>query len=189
MKQLPSLPETLVCKFCDRPRIHKCIANGLSKLYVTTKKGAKHKLLKTLMEYHDSYDLRALSVRQIYELVAEVKLLYPNLEAHNYRRLCAQLAPLFSYKSAVEWLKKNNLILPLYSGLRYCPYCNADPVYATRIKEQSVRSDLDHFFPKEKFPFLAVTLHNLVPACSRCNRLLKSDRRAIDFPPTINLSL
>jgi len=176
VKQLSQLPDTLVRKFCDRPRTYKRIKNGLLKLYVATKKGAKHKLLQTLIEYHDAYDLRALSVKNIFELVAKVKLLYPNLEVHTYRCLCSRLAPLFSYKCAVEWLKQNNFILSLYSGMRYCPYCNADPVYATRIKGQSVRSDLDHFFPKDKFPFLATTLHNLVPACSRCNRLLKSDQ-------------
>ena len=176
MKRLLSLPETLVRKFCDRPQTYKRINDGLSKLYATTKKGAKHKLLQTLLEYHDSYDLRALTVKQIFELVIKVQLIFPNLETRSYNDLCSRLAPLFNYRRAVEWLKENNLILLLYSGLRYCPYCNADPVYATRIKGQSVRSDLDHFFPKDKFPFLATTLHNLVPACSRCNRLLKNDR-------------
>ena len=40
-----------------------------------------------------------------------------------------------------------------------CPYCGQGPV-----------KTLDHFLSKTRFPRLAITLNNLVPCCSDCNK-------------------
>jgi hypothetical protein len=61
-------------------------------------------------------------------------------------------------------------------SLKYCPYCNADTVYAFRKDNKNrtkVVSALDHFYPKSKYPYLALSLYNLIPACSRCNSQMK----------------
>ena len=59
--------------------------------------------------------------------------------------------------------------------LKYCPYCNADTVYAFKKNnaKQSAVSALDHFYPKSQYPFLALSLYNLVPVCARCNSQMK----------------
>ena len=36
--------------------------------------------------------------------------------------------------------------------------------------------DLDHFYPKSKYPFLAATISNLIPACCICNQRIKQDK-------------
>ena len=60
--------------------------------------------------------------------------------------------------------------------LKYCPYCNADTVYAfEKGNHKKVASALDHFYPQSKYPFLALSLYNLVPVCSRCNSQMKGD--------------
>lgn len=63
-------------------------------------------------------------------------------------------------------------------NVRYCPYCNAETVYTVRTQGADGRiglykSALDHFLPKSAYPFLALSLTNLVPACFRCNSQLK----------------
>ena len=67
-------------------------------------------------------------------------------------------------------------------GIFVCPYCNADTIFATTVvkKNQNVniRSALDHFFPQSRYPFLGLSLFNLVPACSRCNSNIKGARDA-----------
>jgi len=54
-----------------------------------------------------------------------------------------------------------------------CPYCNRNFVYVVECSDESkdtvIKGQLDHFFPKEKYPFLAMSLYNLVPCCSTCN--------------------
>ena len=66
-------------------------------------------------------------------------------------------------------------------SVRFCPYCNADALYAFNKQEKSnsVKSALDHFFPKGKYPFLALSLYNLIPACFRCNSQMKGSNDAI----------
>ncbi|RXI25287.1 HNH endonuclease [Aliarcobacter trophiarum] len=70
-----------------------------------------------------------------------------------------------------------------YSDIFICPYCYRS--YIGVIEEEdgkrNITPDLDHFYPKSKYPFLAVTLSNLVPSCLFCNQRAKND---IDFYKT-----
>jgi len=74
-------------------------------------------------------------------------------------------------------------------GVRYCPYCNAETVYSITFEKESpiktARSALDHYFPQSQFPFLAISLCNLVPSCTRCNTNIKRDRE-LDYTRHMN---
>lgn len=48
-----------------------------------------------------------------------------------------------------------------------CPYCNRQYTFTVKGK---TRPEFDHFFPKSYFPFLAVSIYNLVPSCGLCNK-------------------
>ena len=67
--------------------------------------------------------------------------------------------------------------LVMMSNLRVCPYCNRQyitPLYKQSKKESiRVRADLDHFFPKNRYPYFSMSLYNLVPSCKFCNSSLK----------------
>lgn len=67
---------------------------------------------------------------------------------------------------------KRNAKVAFYkaTGLSVCPYCNAFEIELYRKKgEDHVTGQLDHFHPKEYYPYLAMSKYNLVPSCSRCN--------------------
>ena len=59
------------------------------------------------------------------------------------------------------------------TGLKVCPYCNRTYIPFISVGngegEKSIKGQLDHFFPKDKYPYLAVSLYNLVPSCAYCN--------------------
>lgn len=60
--------------------------------------------------------------------------------------------------------------------LEVCPYCNRQYITSFQAsRKQYVTADLDHFYPQSRFPLLALSLYNLVPACLVCNRLIKRD--------------
>ena len=52
-------------------------------------------------------------------------------------------------------------------GLNTCPYCNRNYIYT--ITKGKVNHQLDHFYPKHKYPLFAVSLYNLIPSCAMCN--------------------
>jgi hypothetical protein len=54
-----------------------------------------------------------------------------------------------------------------------CPYCNEEDIESIETEGAEYRPALDHFYPKAKFPFLALSLGNLVPAGDRCNSTYK----------------
>ncbi len=65
------------------------------------------------------------------------------------------------------------------SRTRTCPYCNQAYAFTVvRDKGGKCRPTLDHFFPKHRFPHLALSINNLIPSCYTCNSNLK---HSVDF--------
>lgn len=85
----------------------------------------------------------------------------------------------FANSHSDEW---SGLLLmkELATHVRYCPYCNAETIYAIKFTERGdtrmVKNAFDHYFPRSRYPFLGLSLYNLVPACSRCNSNLKGSK-------------
>ncbi|AFC25630.1 HNH endonuclease [Saprospira grandis] len=57
-----------------------------------------------------------------------------------------------------------------------CCYCNRQYTFTLGTdKEKVSRPQFDHFFPKSRYPYLALSFYNLIPSCSVCNSGLKGD--------------
>ena len=78
-------------------------------------------------------------------------------------------------KHTVDRLGIHELVAWL--GVKVCPYCNRQFTTTVNTKKHKVRPQLDHFRNKNDYPFLALSINNLVPVCGVCN-LLKLDRDA-----------
>jgi hypothetical protein len=68
--------------------------------------------------------------------------------------------------------------------INLCPACNGQK---PDLVHSSQASDVDHFFPKEKYPFLSVHPENLIPICSTCNTNAKGTKDPINDHNTENL--
>lgn len=63
-------------------------------------------------------------------------------------------------------------------GVRACPYCNAEPIHISDSNQANdTVNSLDHYFDKAKFPYLALSLYNMIPVCRPCN---EERRRKLD---------
>ena len=72
------------------------------------------------------------------------------------------------------WLEGRNVLT--------CPHCNHNYIlYDARSKPKLNTGQLDHYYPKSKYPILAASFFNLIPACSTCN-LAKSDKSLAFYP-------
>lgn len=64
-----------------------------------------------------------------------------------------------------------------------CPYCNrqyittASKVFDDGTEKWVARPQLDHFYPKSKYPFLSCSFFNLIPSCPTCN-MGKNDKES-----------
>lgn len=56
-------------------------------------------------------------------------------------------------------------------NIKSCLYCNAQ--FALTVGKAGVKKkllfQLDHFYNKNRYPFLSLTMGNLIPSCSTCN--------------------
>jgi len=53
--------------------------------------------------------------------------------------------------------------------LKTCPYCNRNYTFVVNNENGKLRPEIDHFYPKSIYPFLAMSFFNLIPSCSICN--------------------
>lgn len=59
-------------------------------------------------------------------------------------------------------------------GIDVCPYCNRNYIYTTtrnrnRNRNRKIKPEIDHFYPTNKYPILALSYYNLIPSCEPCN--------------------
>ncbi|MDD7793716.1 HNH endonuclease [Clostridium sp. 'White wine YQ'] len=82
------------------------------------------------------------------------------------------------------YCKRNNLGINNWSAYRFllelnlkvCPYCNRQYITPIYSEAGKMRADLDHFFPKSRYPYLSMSIFNLVPSCKFCNSSLKGKK-------------
>lgn len=87
--------------------------------------------------------------------------------------------------------RKNKLILLAEKlNVKSCPYCNMHyTLFAeegTNYKDKLTKFQFDHFFDKAEYPFLSMSLYNLIPSCGVCNQGKSTGHLSLKFHPYAN---
>ena len=102
-------------------------------------------------------------------------------------RFAREVSKLFNYTNFCK-KKKGWDAYKLCGGLavKVCPYCQQVelPTLLNEKNSRGFRPALDHFFHKDKYPHLALSIANLIPSCTTCNSNLKGE---IDFFENLHL--
>ncbi|CAG9425404.1 hypothetical protein NVI2019_PEGOAJLN_02498 [Providencia alcalifaciens] len=102
----------------------------------------------------------------------------------NYPDWLNELPDSFKYKDVSDTY---GLDIVTKFDFRFCPYCNDEPIPTIVGANRNYRTAIDHFYPKAKYPFLAVSLFNFIPAGNRCNTGFKSETDMVGyFNPSIH---
>jgi hypothetical protein len=83
---------------------------------------------------------------------------------------------IFNYSGYEKW---KPYLLASELGVDTCCYCNR--LFTSTVGDdgdKGSRCQFDHFLPKSKYPYFALSFYNLIPCCSVCNSSLKGD---VDF--------
>jgi len=95
--------------------------------------------------------------------------------------LVFDIESIFNYKYFIG-LEPNKNLYSAYNlaenlNRRSCTYCNR--TYTTTMRsckgKKLMRPQFDHWFPKSKYPLLAISFYNLIPSCNTCNSSVKGD--------------
>ncbi len=72
-------------------------------------------------------------------------------------------------------------------NVKCCPYCNQH--YTLCIEDEKpnrvglAKFQFDHFFGKNRYPFLSMSMYNLIPSCPTCNHGKASAELPLKFNP------
>lgn len=135
-------------------------------------------------------EVRKLVISEKLSDIYESILIYKKYKIQAKRseiRFTREISKLFNYTNFCT-KKKGWDAFKLCSGLavKVCPYCQQVEL-PTLLKEKinrGFRPALDHFFHKDKYPHLALSIANLIPSCTTCNSSLKGE---IDFFENLHL--
>ncbi|OCS91059.1 HNH endonuclease domain-containing protein [Caryophanon latum] len=97
---------------------------------------------------------------KVFQMLGNLDITYLNLHEH----------------LAVFGGRWNPYYFVLLSGIRVCPYCNAQYITPILSPTGKMRADLDHFYPKGQYPYFSMSLFNLIPVCKSCNSSLKGEK-------------
>lgn len=78
----------------------------------------------------------------------------------------------FGYTSRFRSVPEKGVWLAKKLNVKTCPYCNSNYtlfVPSTNTSKAYARFQFDHFFAKDRYPYLSVSLFNLIPCCASCN--------------------
>lgn len=88
-----------------------------------------------------------------------------------------EVGQIFNYDNFCVQKKKNYCAYNLANKLNIptCVYCNRiyTKTVIRRDKKKVTRPTFDHWYPKSKFPLLALSFYNLIPSCNVCNTGVK----------------
>lgn len=85
------------------------------------------------------------------------------------------LEKIFNYAEDMTTEIRSSTLINL--GVNVCPYCHRQFINRYEIdKKNRTIAQLDHFYPKKKYPLYAMTLYNFIPSCAHCNTILKKEK-------------
>lgn len=92
----------------------------------------------------------------------------------NKKEINEFISYMFSYSDFISTNQDFSYTIAQNMNSKVCPFCNKNSTEFIS-KNKKHRYDFDHFYPKSAYPYFAVSLYNLIPICSDCNKIKSND--------------
>ena len=114
------------------------------------------------------------------DLISKIERKLAYLDEDKKEKITVIAKVLFDYSGKFQ----KTVIFPFFSqnfSFCTCHYCNR--MYTTDLvidydqggkQENVITYQLDHFYEKAHYPYLSLSLYNLIPCCSTCNTTIKN---------------
>lgn len=126
---------------------------------------------KFIQKYPNISKLKASDLKEKFYSVTGVQKSFSDLVIYNMRYGTPDMI-----KSFIPFLEAY--------GFKTCVYCNQSSIhYYDFLGKKKRTGTLDHFYNKDRYPFLCTSFFNLVPCCADCNGKGMKEERQIGFYP------
>lgn len=105
---------------------------------------------------------------ELIELIILIDKRLNKLSVNHKNIIIKKIQNLFKYKDKYQ----NSVLTPFFTenfNFRTCFYCNKDFITNFNVKKEVSTFQLDHFYDKATYPYLALSFYNLIPSCPTCN--------------------
>lgn len=146
------------------------------------------KLLKELQkdDYKAFHELANTAPHDLSSIISKYESEYPDIVYDKTKteqsKLYEQVKYIFVEHAYEDSLDKGSFIG--FTNATVCPYCNRSFIHTVNSKkkkedgtevEVTIKGELDHFYSKKMYPYLAISRYNLVPSCPACNHIKSDD--------------
>lgn len=89
----------------------------------------------------------------------------------------------FDYKTMTQNYGKDLSALIQMLNVNVCPYCGLSYTSTVNRPGGYIRANqIDHFFPKDDYPWIALSIWNFIPSCGTCNNIKGNKETEILYP-------
>ncbi|OHE09829.1 MAG: hypothetical protein A2513_10990 [Sulfurimonas sp. RIFOXYD12_FULL_33_39] len=115
-------------------------------------------------------DILLANTEEIKIIIHSVDSKIQTLTVTNKKETIKKIKNLFNYSDKYQ----SKVLTPFFTknfNFRTCFYCNKDFITNLKKEKNELVStfQLDHFFDKGTYPYLALSFYNLIPSCTTCN--------------------
>ena len=123
-------------------------------------------------------DILKCPARNLQNIISEFNEHFPDHNDEGWKSYQKYMKDIYK-----RFIAKNGIWLSQKLNVSVCPYCNRQ--YTSTVNgSKKIRPQFDHFYPKSKYPYLALSFYNLIPCCPTCNHAKGDDE--IDLNPYVN---
>lgn len=128
------------------------------------------KSFKKVFKDYTFEDILLANTEKIKIIIRCIDSKIQKLTAKNKKEITEKIKNLFNYSDKYQ----SKVVTPFFTknfNFRTCFYCNKDFITNFKKEKNDLVStfQLDHFFDKGTYPYLALSFYNLIPSCSTCN--------------------
>jgi len=145
------------------------------------KNKSPYDLLFKDITFHDIIFFSELIVKTI-----ESRIIKQSKQITNFRtNIKEEIKTIFNY----EGYNQGTRITPFFTNnfnFKTCFYCNKDFITNFESEKEVSTFQLDHFYDKATYPYLALSFYNLIPSCYVCNAKVKGIKNTFEVCPSPN---
>ena len=172
---------TTLKDYQDKLFIDKKLSVSLEELYRFLQE--KNDVFKTIFSDIELKTLILLHVDELNHKVRKIEERINLLDEDKQKQMKIILKDVFQYSKF-----QGKVLAPYfekYLNPRTCYYCNIDFINVYDIENNKNKFTLDHFIDKGRYPYLALSIFNLIPCCFVCNS--KKIKGSIPFYEDVEL--
>ena len=115
-------------------------------------------------------DILFSDTKKIRIMIQSIDSKIQTLTANQKKEIYEKIKKLFNYSDKYQ----SKVLTPFFTenfNFRTCFYCNKDFITNFKKEKNELVStfQLDHFYDKGTYPYLALSFYNLIPSCPTCN--------------------